>query len=67
MGMTGKQERDVALWAMGRQLAQALPNHYGKVTFNLRAGKVMNANIEETVKFFDSAAAEDAAARRVHT
>ena len=67
MGLTGKEERNVLLRAMGRQLAKALPNHYGKVTFNLRAGQVMNANIEETVKFYNSPAADDAAARRVHT
>jgi len=29
---------------------KALPEHYGSVRFNMQAGRVVNANIDESVK-----------------
>jgi hypothetical protein len=45
-----KAERDKKLAQASVLVAQALPQHWGSVQFNLQGGKTANVNIVESVK-----------------
>ena len=47
------KERNAVLQRAAEAVAEALPGHYGSVRFNMQDGRVVNVNIEESVKLPD--------------
>lgn len=42
-------ERDNLINTIGKQLADLLPNFFGKIRYNIQDGNYVNANVEETI------------------
>jgi hypothetical protein len=44
------EQQDNEIHKIGKALAEAMPNFYGKVILNIQGGKYVNANIERSIK-----------------
>ena len=44
------KDRDSLIHMFGRQLAEHMPNFYGKIIFNMQNGNYVNCNLEQSLK-----------------